>query len=127
MKLAEIKGDRAVEVLAGLIAPVTKLSEDKEVRSLFSVEGIKPNEDGTVDEAKVAKKIQSNFKVKLPKLIKFHKTELFTILALLNNRTYADYSKNVSLMDLIMNVNELLDDADVKALFMPAEQVTEKK
>lgn len=127
MRLSDIKGDRAIEVLADLIGPITTLASDKEIKSLFNVKSVKKDKTGNVDKELIAKKLKSNLQFKLPALLKQHKEELFTVLSTLNGLTYEEYANSVSLPKLVTDVFDCITDPELQSLFTSAGQVTEKE
>jgi hypothetical protein len=79
MKLSDIKGERAVEVIADLIEPIANIASDKECADLFSVKPVK-NEDKKVTARKHLVK-------KVPLLLKTHKRDVIQIVATLDGKT----------------------------------------
>ena len=105
MKLSEIKGDDALEVITKIIEPIAQIASDK--------------------------KLQADRKAGKPKLliIKYvlenYKPQVFEILAALNQTSVDEYKKTVSLISLPMEIMEILNDPEVMVLFNSQSQ-TEK-
>lgn len=94
MKLSEIKGERALDVIADLIEPVSVMVQDEEFKLI----------------------IRSGDKIKVVKyLLKEHKREILQMLALINGEDPETYEP--TLIQLPMMVMELFDDPDVMNLF----------
>lgn len=99
MKLSEIKGEQALDVLADLMEPIGELVLDKELVEL----------------------IQSN-KPKLlavRKALKDHKKEVLTILAILEGENPETYKPSV--IEIPVKLVELLNDEAVQMLFQSQE------
>lgn len=105
MKLSELKGERAVEVIADVIAPITNIALDDKLQ-LFSAE---KQEGETKREAAVR-----DFKVKIPNLLKTHKADILAILCVINDVKADD----LSVVDIIGGIMELLQDQDFVSLFL---------
>lgn len=94
MKLSEIKGEKALDVIADLIEPVSAMVMDA----------------GFKDIAKSDNKMEI-----IKYLLKAHKKEVLLILALINDENPETYEP--TLIQLPMMVMELFDDPDVMSLF----------
>ena len=99
MKLSDIKGEKAIEVLADLLEPVTEIMADKEVVAL----------------------VRSGQKVKgISAALKNHKKACLTILALTDGEDPATYSP--SILSIPMKGLELLNDPELISLFSSQSQ-----
>lgn len=94
MKLTDIKGEQALDVLADILEPAAEIMSDKEF--LAHARG-----GSKLKAARVA--------------IKNHKTAIITIMALLNGKTVDEYEFN--LLSLPLEVLQLLNDPDAMVLF----------
>ena len=105
MKLSEIKGERALEVLADLIDPIKELLKDEELKKMR-------NESNKLDIVKY--------------LLKQHKKEMLTILALISGENPETYEP--SILTLPVMVMDLVNDPDIAGLFglqsQPMEQAS---
>lgn len=111
MKLSELKGERAVEVIADLIAPITNIAEDQSNLQLFR--GNK--KDGETDRESAVR----NFKEKIPNLLRTHKQDVLEILCAVNGTKPED----LSLMDIFRGAIELANDRDFQSLFLSSVSV----
>lgn len=93
-KLSEIKGERALEVIADLIDPISRMLKDEVFK----------------------KKIQDGDKLDVVKyLLKSHKKDVLEILALINDEDPKTYAPSlISLPGMLM---DLINDPDVMSLF----------
>ena len=82
MKLSEIKGERAVEVIADLIEPIANIATDKECADLFSVKPVKDEDKKVTARKHLVKKV--------PALLKSHKQDVIKIIATLDGKSVND-------------------------------------
>lgn len=101
MKLSEIKGEHAFDVLADIIDPVVEIIGDEKISE--AIKAGKP-------------------KLLIAKLVmKGHKKSIITILALLNDENPKTYQP--SLLELPKMVLELLNDEELTKLFQSQGQM----
>lgn len=108
MKLSEIKGERAIEVIAELIEPVSSLATNSEVMKMLN---IRPNEGETARQA--ATRV---LKSSAPVLLKSNKAEIAKILAVLENTE----PEKLSLVKIFKGLAEMLSDETFIELFASA-------
>lgn len=96
MKLSEIKGKEAIETLANLMEPISKIASDEEIQNAVQSKQPMPA---------IAKKL----------LLK-HPDEVIEVLALLDGADPKTYEP--SLLSLPLKLMEVLNDEDVKTLFL---------
>ena len=82
MKLSDIKGERAIEVIADLIEPITNIATDKECADLFSVKPVKDEDKKVTARKHLVKKV--------PTLLKSHKRDVIKIIATLDGKSVDD-------------------------------------
>lgn len=105
MKLSEIKGDKALDVLADIIEPLGEILTDPEIQEM--------NKAG------------------LPKIkmvspaIKNHKKAVITILALLDGADPDNYE--VNLLTLPKQVIDILQDSEMQAVFQSQSQMMQNE
>ena len=100
MKLSEIKGEQALDVLADLIDPVSEIVADKEIYSAVKAK---------VPSLKVAKLA-----------IKAHKKAVISILAILDGADPEQYQPNI--FELPKKLMEIINDPMVEELFTSQSQ-----
>ena len=108
MKLSELKGERAVEVIADLIAPITNIAIDQQNLQLFRAE----KREGETDRDMALR----DFKEKIPKLLKTHKQDVLEIICAINEKNPED----MSIVDIIHDLLQLANDRDFLNLFLSA-------
>lgn len=94
MKISEIKGERALEVIADLIDPISEMLKDEEFKAVVKSD----------DRTKAIKY-----------LLKTHKRNVLIILALINGENPDTYEP--TLVSLPVMLMDLLNDPDVAILF----------
>ncbi len=102
MKLSDYKGDEALDLLADIIEPFTYIFADKEIQAL-------------------AKKRAAPIKYVSPAL-KNHKEEVYTILARINQVPVEEYKKNMSIVEVPMQLMSLFTTPEIRSLFTSQSQ-----
>lgn len=110
MKLSEIKGERVFDVIADIIEPIAVIAEDEEAANLFKRERCP---EGMTPAQFMLKKIRKS----MPKLVRAHRDEICTILAVIADTSKEEYVKNVTMVSLLRDVMELLNDPEFTAFF----------
>lgn len=95
MKLSEIKGEQALDVLADIIDPLTKICMDEEIQNMVK---------SKVPTIKLIKPILKN-----------HKKEIVEVLAILDGENPETYEVNV--LTLPIKLMELMNDPAFNELF----------
>lgn len=95
MKLSEIKGEKALDVLADLIEPLGEIATDKEIAKTFSENRMKA----------------------ISIAIKNHKQAVLQCLAILEQKPVEEYIKEVNFLTLPVTILEILNDEELQKLF----------
>lgn len=103
MKLSEVKGEKALDMLADLIEPVSAIMADKEVT-------------GMIRKGKRAKAISA--------AIKKHKKEVLEVMATLNGKSVKEYEKECNILSLPKQVLDIINDPAIFELFTSQSQET---
>lgn len=104
MKLSEIKGENAIEVIALIIEPATEIMTDKEF-------------------VEIARK--RNIPKAVSVALKNHKRAVLEILAAIDGEDIETY--NPSLLSIPAKLLDLFNDPELMALFTPSDQTGETK
>lgn len=104
MKLSEIRGEKALDVISDLIEPITEIFADQEFASI--IRSNKPK----VLAVKCA--------------IKKHKKAVLTVLAILDEEDPATY--NPSLLSIPMKLLDVLNDPELAELFPSVPQTSDQ-
>lgn len=117
MKLSDVKGERALDVIADIIDPIANIASDKEAMEMFSRK--KLPEGKTVQEYALERVKRS-----APKLLKNHKSDIIQILAAINGVDAEEYGKNLTVFQLVQDTADLLSDEAVITFFTSAQSET---
>nr|DAE40236.1 MAG TPA: hypothetical protein [Caudoviricetes sp.] len=118
MKLSDIKGERAIDVIADLIEPVAHIAEDEKAAKLFRREKL-PN--GESAKSFLLKRIRTS----VPALLRGHKDDLIEIMSAIEGVGKENYAASLTIPKLIADIHELFNDSELLALFGLA-QTTEE-
>lgn len=103
MRLSDIRGERVLDVMADIAAPVINIASDKDAMLFFSPQP--PKEGQTPHEA-----LAERMKVAAPALLKAHRDEFIAILAALEGVSVEEYVEGMTLGSVLVDVFELLTD-----------------
>lgn len=112
MKLSEVKGEKALDMLADLIEPIMEIIEDKEVSKILKSRHNK-------DKAESTKIILGRA---VSAAIKNHKKAVITILATLDDIPVDQYECN--LLSLPKKMMDIINDPAIFDLFTSQSQET---
>ena len=104
MRLSDIKGEKALDVVADLIEPVAEIMCDKEISEIRKQEG------GRIKAISLA--------------IKNHKSAVMSILAALNGQTVEEYAKECNVLSLPKQLLDIINDPAMFDLFTSQNQET---
>ncbi len=110
MKLSEVKGERAMDVIADIIEPVANIAMDEIASDIFS-------KKKCPEGMSVAAFLVERIKKSVPALIKGHKADIITILAAIDDVTEEDYIKGMTLVSLVKDFVDLVSDEAFTELF----------
>lgn len=108
MKLSEIQGERAIEVIADLVEPIADIAMDKGLKDVFKV---KVGDGETAEEAAAR-----TIKAKVPYMLKTHKKQIAQILGVLENVD----PKSLNILQIVKGITEMLNDKALIQLFSSA-------
>lgn len=108
MKLRDLKGDRAIEVIADLIAPIANIASDQKNLQLFRAQKL----EGETDREMAIRDLSQ----KIPTLLRTHKKDVLAILCAVNGAE----PDELSLIDIMKGAVELANDQDFLSLFISA-------
>lgn len=117
MKLSEIKGERTLEVIADIIAPIANIAEDEAASELFRREKL--------PEGMTAKKfLLKRARKAVPALLKGHKADIIAILSTIEGTSPEDYTGALNMVKLFKDCTDLLTDEAFTALFISPQSET---
>ena len=114
MKLSDIKGERAVEVIADLIEPIANIASDKECADLFSVKPVKGENKNVTARKHLVKKV--------PLLLKTHKRDVIQVIATLDGKSVED----MNLFSITAALIGIVQDEALIELFTSAARSVEE-
>lgn len=110
LKLSEIKGEKAFDVLADLTEPIANIAADKKAAELF---GVRDLPDGMT----IAEFVIHRLKTAVPALMRGHKDDIVTILATLSDVSREEYFESLTLPKVINDFSDLMTDPIFNAFF----------
>ena len=117
MRLSDIKGDRAFDVIADIIDPIANIASDETASDLFKREKLP---DGMTAKAFLLERARKA----VPALLKGHKSDIITVLATIEGVSADDYRASLTLAKLMQDTAELLTDEAFGELFISAQSGT---
>lgn len=108
MKLSEIRGEKAIEVIADLIDPLAGIATDPKCANLFKGDmkkGETPRQAGI-----------RNLRAKIPYLLKAHSAEVISILSTLNGVP----GESLNVFSITKGIIDMLSDKELMELFTSA-------
>ena len=111
MKLSEVKGEKALDMFADLIEPVTEILDDKEIAKIWKSR----RKDGAGTKAILGRAVSA--------AIKNHKQAVIQILATLDDVPVEQYECNI--MSLPKKMLDILNDPAIFELFTLQGQETQ--
>ena len=115
MKLSNIKGEKVLDMIADLIDPICAIAQTDIAKEVFNKE--KPPKGMSVKEYALVKMRRC-----IPKLLRVNKKEIVAILAIVSEMTPEEYAAQMTPVQLVKDVTELLNDEDFRELFFSAQQ-----
>jgi hypothetical protein len=108
MKLSEIQGEHAIEVIADLIEPFANIATDPSIKSVLKFH---KKENETAEEAAV-KAIKKN----IPVLLKNHKKDIAQVVGVLEGID----SQKLNILEIVKGLYEMISDKALMQLFSSA-------
>lgn len=103
MRLSDVKGERAIEVVADIIEPIYRIAQDEAAIDVF-----RPKEcpEGTDPKAFMAARMAKG----VPALLRGHKADLIAILAAIEGADPDEYAESLDLAKLTASLVEMVTD-----------------
>lgn len=114
MKLSDIKGERAIEVIADLIEPISNIANDKDCADVFTVKAVKGEKAEVTAKKHLIKKV--------PVLLKNHKADVIKIIAILDGKDASEMTV-FGIVGFLINV--IKDEALIELFTSAARSVEE--
>ena len=113
MRLSDIKGDRVFDVIADIIDPIANIASDETASAIFKREKLP---EGMTAKAFLLERARKA----VPALLKWHKSDIITVLATIEGVSADDYRASLTLAKLMQDTAELLTDEAFGELFISA-------
>lgn len=113
MKLSDIKGEAAIDLIADITPHIINIASDSDMAELFK-RGKLP--EGMTAREYAAKRLSAG----LPALMKGHKADIIAIMAAVNQTTPEKYAEDMTIVTLIRDVSELVSDPVFAGFFVSA-------
>jgi len=117
MRLRDINNDKAMDILCDLTVPLATIGEDKELIKAM-LKRITVGDKTSEEEKKALGFMQTvkNCKVLIPKLLKEHRSEVYEILSIINEKDIEEIRKQNPIMT-INQIKELFQDEELISFF----------
>lgn len=119
MKLSDVKGERAFDVIVDCIEPVANIASDPKAVKLFQRERLPKGM--TVNDFMMKK-----LKTGVPPLLKKHRRDAIKILSSIEGVSEKEYTDNLDAVKLLNDCLSLMTDESFLALFTSAQSGTEQ-
>ena len=117
MRLSDVKGDRVFDVIADIIDPIANVASDETASAIFKREKLP---EGMTAKAFLLERARKA----VPALLKWHKSDIITVLATIEGVSSDDYRSSLTLAKLMQDTAELLTDEAFGELFISAQSGT---
>lgn len=119
MRLSDVSGERTLDVIADVISPLISITSDKALADTLErrqcPEGMDPKEF-------MLQRISKN----VPNVIRGHKEDVIAILSAIGGVSKEEYVRGMTLMSLINDVMELVNDAEFMDFLASLPQTVER-
>ena len=114
MKLSQIKGADAIDVLARIIQPIANIALDKDA---FEAIKLKPVEkDGKTPE-QIRELALQRIREAIPAMLGKHRDDICDIIAAINGQTREEYVASLTFAKLLKDCMDVLTDNELLSFF----------
>lgn len=114
MKLSDIRGERALEVVADLIDPICNIAQDEKAAAFFRKEKVPPGMD---PKTFLLRRVQKT----IPPLLNSHRRDVLRILSAIEGSSLSKYESSLTLAKLMKDWVDLMTDSAFFELFLSAQ------
>lgn len=114
MRLSDVKGERTLDVVAGIIDPIANIAEDEAAAELFKRKKLP---DGMTPQ----KFILQRARKAVPALLNGHKDDVISILSTIEGTSPDAYKESLNLGKLFKDCVELITDEAFETFFTSAQ------
>lgn len=114
MKLSQIKGADAIDVLARIIQPIANIALDKDA---FNAIKLKPVEKEGKTPEQIRELALQRIREAIPAMLGKHRMDICEIIAAINGQTCDDYIANLTFGKLLKDCMDVLTDDELLSFF----------
>jgi len=118
MKLSQIKGKKAMEIMSNIMEPIGNIMADEEMYKMFHTDD-KKNKKVKKDRASIFKTFSA--------MMKSHGNDLYAVLAGVEEKDVDKYIEETSALKLFNDFFDFMSDEASNELFINAEPEKEEK
>ena len=114
MKLSQIKGADAIDVLARIIQPIANIALDKESMEAIKLKPVE--KDGKTPE-QIRELALQRIREAIPAMLGNHRMDICEIIAAINGKTLDEYINDLTFGKLLKDCMDVLTDNELLSVF----------
>ena len=114
MKLSQIKGAEAIDVLARIIQPIANIALDKEALEAIKLKPVE--KDGKTPE-QIRELALQRIREAIPAMLGKHRDDICEIIAAINGQTSDEYVASLTFAKLLKDCMDVLTDNELLSFF----------
>lgn len=114
MKLSQIKGTDAIDVLARIIQPIANIALDKEA---FNAIKLKPVDKKGKSNEEIRELALARVREAIPAMLGKHRMDICEIIAAINGQTLDEYLAELTFGKLLKDCMDVLTDEELLSFF----------
>lgn len=114
MKLSQIKGTDAIDVLARIIQPIANIAIDKEAFSAIKIKAV--DKEGKTPE-QIRELALQRVREAIPAMLGKHRDDICEIIAAINGQTREEYVASLTFAKLLKDCMDVLTDEELLSFF----------
>lgn len=114
MKLSQIKGADAIDVLARIIQPIANIALDKEAMEAIK---LKPVEKDGKSPEQIRELALQRIREAIPAMLGKHRMDICEIIAAINGKTCDEYVSELTFGKLLKDCMDVLTDNELLSFF----------
>lgn len=114
MKLSQIKGTDAIDVLARIIQPIANIALDKEALEAIKIKAVE--KDGKTHE-QICEIALHRISEAIPAMLGKHRDDICEIIAAINGQTRDEYVASLTFSKLLKDCMDVLTDNELLSFF----------
>ena len=114
MKLSQIKGADAIDVLARIIQPIANIALDKEAFDAIKLKAV--DKEGKTPE-QIRELAMMRVREAIPAMLGKHRDDICDIIAAINGQTREEYVASLTFAKLLKDCMDVLTDEELLSFF----------